>query len=281
MRNTLWVRIPDDLCDRPIPQLRAAKTALDYHTIRISLRGKRNSEPLVDAQSYRVAASSAYAQPIAPYYRSFPAALPQVYVRRSVAERLAQVNELLQPYGCEVLCLDGFRPIELQRDLWDHFIEKGREALTDPTDEDLVRFAGQFCSDPRGFDKNDWRTWPVHNTGGAIDLTLRSLSTGQELFMGSIFDDADAISATRHFENSALTSQSALEARRNRRLLYHAMVAVGFANYPHEWWHYDLYTQMWVMNGGHDCKAAYGRATLPATATLKVAAAGRAFRDRD
>ena len=82
--------------------------------------------------------------------------------------------------------------------------------------------------------------------------------------MGSIFDDADAISFTTHFESFELTSQSGIEARRNRRLLYHAMTAAGFVNFPFEWWHFDFGTQMWVMNGNlQSTKALYGRAELP------------------
>jgi len=150
----------------------------------------------------------------------------------------------------------------LQNELWDHFIDKGRQAITHASEEELVRFAGQFCSDPRGFDPNNYKTWPTHNTGGAIDLTLRRLEDGQELFMGGIFDDADSISSTRFYEDPTHSSQSALEARRNRRLLYHSMSKAGFANYHHEWWHFDLGTQMWVLNAGYNCRAYYCRTEL-------------------
>lgn len=252
----------DDLREHPLPPIEAQKTALDYHQIRISVTGRLNKEPLVDVGEYGIASRSAYARAHAPYYRSFESSLGQVLVRETVAEKLRRVNDLLRPYGAEVLTLDGFRPIDLQHDLWNHFIEQGKTQLENPTEEELTRFAGQFCSDPRGFDKNDFRTWPVHNTGGAIDLTLRSVYDGHELFMGSIFDDADGVSSTRHFETAGLTSQSAIEAKRNRRLLFHAMTAVGFANYAHEWWHFDFGTQMWVMNGGHKCAARYGRTEL-------------------
>lgn len=57
-------------------------------------------------------------------------------------------------------------------------------------------------------------------------------------------------------------SQSAVEAQQIRRLLYHSMCAVGFASYDHEWWHFDFGTQMWVMYGGYNCLAYYGRADL-------------------
>jgi D-alanyl-D-alanine dipeptidase len=245
-----------------IPSSRTDKTALDYHKIHIDLAGAAASEPLVNLKDYGLACRSAYARAKAPYYKSFDRALPDVFLRKTVAEKLTRVNEVLIIYDAQVVALDGFRPIPLQEELWHHFIEQGRQTLAHPTAEDLVKFAGTFCSDPRGFDKNDYRTWPVHNTGGSIDLTLQSLTDQQELFMGSIFDDADQISSTRYFEDANLNSSSADEARRNRRLLYHAMLSQGFANYHHEWWHFDYGTQMWIMNSGHADIALYGRAEL-------------------
>jgi D-alanyl-D-alanine dipeptidase len=216
----------------------------------------------VKLSDFGIASRSAYVRANAPYYRAFSCALADVYVRETLARKMVLVNELLRDKNMELLALDGFRPIELQLEFWNHFIERGRAALAHPSEQDLVRFAGTYCSDPRGFDKNDYRTWPIHNTGGAIDLTLESISDQQELFMGSIFDDADAISNTRFFENPELISQSAVEARSNRRILYHAMVSQGFTNYHHEWWHFDYGTQMWIMNGGDARFALYGRAEL-------------------
>ncbi len=248
-----------DLRLKEIPDIAKTQTALDYHNIEIDLDGKENKESLVDLTEYGIACSSIYKRPVAPYYRSFSLALDTVFVRETVACKLIQINKLLTNYKVELLALDGFRPIALQSELWNHFIEKGRETIPNASEDQLVKFAGQFCSDPRGFKEDDFRTWPVHNTGGAIDVTLRSLTDRHPLFMGSIFDDADSISFTRFFENMELASQSALEARRNRRLLYHAMAMEGFSNYPLEWWHFDFGTQMWVMNGGHNMPALYGR----------------------
>jgi len=254
-----------DLREKPIPSaVNPSLDALDYFHIEIVLASKANKEKLVDLAQYGVAAKSAFMVARAPYYRAFSCALPRVYMREGVAIKLREVNEILEPYGVELLAWDGYRPIALQQELWNHFVERGKAALPGAREEELVQFAGQYCSDPRRFDPSDYQTWPVHNTGGAIDLTLRLRSDGQELFMGGIFDDADEISWTRHYEDDRHTSQSALEARRNRRLLYHAMCAAGFENYHYEWWHYDMGTQMWAMNRGANSRAYYGRAELPA-----------------
>jgi D-alanyl-D-alanine dipeptidase len=181
-------------------------------------------------------------------------------LRETVAQKLAQVNTRLKEYGAQVLVLDGFRSVALQKELWDYFIEIARGLMPSASEDELVNYVGRYWSDPRGYDPDDFRTWPTHNTGGAVDLTLQDLESGQDWFMGSVFDDSDPVSSTRFFEDERLKSLTAIEARRNRRLLYHAMHDGGFFNYHHEWWHYDLSTQMAIMNGCADKVARYGRA---------------------
>ncbi len=263
--------ITGDLRERAIPLSDRSASALDYHAFPIDLQSQLAAEPLVDAATRGLAVLSFYAVADgtnAPYYRSFKQAPKSVWVRTTIAERLLQVNKGVSEYGVELLLLDGYRPISLQQELWDHFIAEGKLAQPAGSLDDWVNFAGQFCSDPRGYKEEDFRTWPTHNTGGAIDLTLRSIATGQMLFMGSIFDDAAEVSFTDYFERTQSPADiaSIAEARRNRRLLYWAMTAGGFANYPYEWWHFDLFTQMWVMNStekSQDLKASYGRAKQP------------------
>ncbi|MBP6594007.1 MAG: D-alanyl-D-alanine carboxypeptidase family protein [Candidatus Obscuribacter sp.] len=245
-----------------IPTSSTTKSALDYHQIPIDLDSKGNQEPLVKVSDYGIKSRSAYAHKLAPYHHSFTKALPVPLLRETVATKLAQVNSQIKSYGVELLVLDGFRPIELQQELWDHFIEIARQIMPDAKDQELVAYVGQYWSDPRHFKEDDYRTWPTHNTGGAVDLTLQDVDTGQDLFMGSVFDDVDSVSSTRYFEDLTMTSLSALEARKNRRLLYHAMTSSGFLNYHHEWWHFDYGTQMAIMNGSQETIASYGRATI-------------------
>lgn len=248
---------------QPIPPAVTEESALDYHSIPVDVDGEGNRELLVKVSEYGIAHRSAYANCIAPYYCRFSQALPVPLVREGVARRLELVNQALGPYNVELLLLDGYRPVTLQQELWDHFIEIARIKMPEANEEELVKFVGQYWSDPRAFDPDDYRTWPTHNTGGAVDLTLQDKATGQDLFMGSLFDDIDSISSTRYFEDPSLSSLSALDARQNRRLLYYAMGTAGFVNYHHEWWHYDYGTQMAIMNGAQSVKAKYGMATVP------------------
>lgn len=244
----------EDLRERPIAlREEDAASAHDYHDVPISLESAQTREPLVDTGEFGLASQSYYARKDrlnAPYYKNFSTASKRIFLRKSVVEKLVAVNSFLEQYHVELYLLDGYRPIELQKEVWSDFVDQARRVLDNPTDEECARYAGFYCSDPRSFDENNFRTWPVHTTGGAIDLSLRSLETKQELFFGSVFDDATAISYTDHFERHSgpADGASVIEARRNRRLLYWAMLDQGFANYPYEWWHFDWGTQMWVIN---------------------------------
>ena len=244
----------DELAQRPLPALSSAATAADYHSIPIASQHPQRDEPLVDVRSVGLAAESYYARADSlnpPYYRAIPHAPSAVWCRQSVARVLCEVNRKLHSFGIELFLLDGYRPVACQRALWDYFMQIARNVLPDPTPEACVAFVSQYWSDPSRFDERDFRTWPTHATGGAIDLTLRRKDAGELLYMGGIFDDASEVSHTRFFEDARHEgSVSALEARRNRRILYWVLVDAGFANYAYEWWHFDLGTQMWVMNRG-------------------------------
>ena len=256
-----------DWRNEPIPLVENSASALDYHEIEIDLGNPASSEPLVDADEYGLATANYYGRNDglnAPYYRAFEKALAKIWLRKSVALRLRSVNEVLAPYGAELCLLDCYRPVALQKEVWDHFCARAKETLDNPDESEVVNYAGHYCSDPRGFDENNFKTWPVHSTGGDCDLLLRARSNKEHLFFGSIFDDASEISYTDHFERLGPKSSSEIEACRNRRLLYWAMTACGFVNYPYEWWHFDLGTQMWVMNSGDpERKAYYGYMKSP------------------
>lgn len=261
-----------DFRERAIP-LRAegAASAHDYHDIPIDLESELSLDQVVPASEFGLASESVYARLDklnAPYYKSFKTASKHVHLRRSVLKKLCAVNETLMPYNAEVYLLDGYRPIALQVEIWDDFVAQARRVLGNPSDEECAHYAGFYCSDPRSFDESNFKTWPTHSTGGAIDLSLRSKESKQELFFGSVFDDVTEISHTDYFERHRVENEGAstIEARRNRRLLYWAMIENGFVNYPYEWWHFDFGTQMAVSNSqDFSRKAVFGYMKTPAT----------------
>jgi D-alanyl-D-alanine dipeptidase len=192
-----------DCTDRPIPPARFSGTALDYHDIPIRSDHPLSGEALADVAEYGLASESYYARADGwnpPYYRPMPGALGAVWCRRSVAAALARVNASVARYGLRVFLLDAYRPVALQRSLWDFFMERARGQVADPTEENRRRFVGRYWSDPSKFDPDDFRTWPTHATGGAVDLTLQRVATGEFLYMGGIFDDTAEVSHTRFYE---------------------------------------------------------------------------------
>lgn len=261
----------DDLLLKPLPrEAHPGPSALEYHSIAVDTHNPLYSEQLVDVAEYGIAGENYYTRKDrlnAPYYSCVCSGSSKIYLRKNVAEKLTRINSLLKPHGVELYLFDGYRPLACQQALWKYFLEVARKQLGTNDPVKLRRFAGRYSSEPGGFDVHKSTTWPTHITGGAVDLTLRRLGTGELLFMGGIFDDASAISHVDAFERKFIESASQEAARRNRRLLYWAMRSEGFANYAYEWWHFDFGNQMWVQNSRRLPNAAkvgvYGPASLP------------------
>ena len=72
-----------------------------------------------------------------------------------------------------------------------------------------------------------------HSKGSAIDLTLVSLKSGEEINMGTPFDYFDELS---HTESKEIT----VDQKANRRILRTLMESHGFKNFSQEWWHYSF-----------------------------------------
>ncbi len=139
----------------------------------------------------------------APIYTR-PVALlrPEAHAMIRAAVRRAAV------LGLQIKVFDAFRPLEAQAALW--------KALPDP----------RFVSNPAA-------GLALHPRGIAVDLTLVDRASGDELDMGTGFDDMTTLSA-----------QDALDLPpdviRNRALLLGTMAAVGWEPIASEWWHYQV-----------------------------------------
>lgn len=131
------------------------------------------------------------------------------YLLTEGAEKLQAAVALAKPLGYRIKVFDAFRPSEAQWKLWNH--------TPDP----------EFIADPR--------KGSPHGRGAAIDLTLIDAETGEELDMGTGFDDLRPIS------HHGVTDGISPEAQRNRLILLGIMSAAGWDFYRNEWWHYQLF----------------------------------------
>ena len=176
------------------------------------------------------------------YEQGLPGSYKDCYARESVATRLKDAQKLL-PAGLKFAIYDAYRPICVQQRLWNHYYNQISSDFPAASVSELEAKTGFFASKP----SYDSLHPSLHNTGGAVDLTIIT-DNGYALNMGTLFDDFSDRAWTNHFEEFEPNK----EVMHNRRILYHAMIAAGFTNLPSEWWHYDYGTKFWGYFTGKD-----------------------------
>ncbi len=127
-------------------------------------------------------------------------------LRRATADKLAAAQAELQSLGYGLKIYDGYRPLSVQRTMWEVFPQPG------------------YVADPKKGSR--------HNRGAAVDVTLIRLSDGAELPMPTPYDD---FTPRAHRDFMDLPA----EVIQNRELLQGIMTTHGFVGLPTEWWHFD------------------------------------------
>jgi zinc D-Ala-D-Ala dipeptidase len=239
-------RDPDSRRKKPVPS--SAKELERKHGYReetpIAFETDLASEPCVEARTLGLIGANHYCTPLnPPYYVSIPGSIPDLFLRKTVATKLSEINMRLAPLGVELWLFDAWRPQAIQRyfhDVW--FPEWLKQRNPSLNGQALVDEVEKYWAAPTA-----GRNSPSpHSTGGAVDLTLVFRETRQPLYMGGIFDDLTPTAWTDGYEHGEPASMSDEEARANRRLLYWVMTEAGFANNPTEWWHYSWGDQLWA-----------------------------------
>lgn len=202
------------------------------------------TEQAVDVRQHGIAGMNYYHhEDNPPYWHRAPGSIPELFVREGILARLLNVNDLLGPLGFELFLFDAYRPLAVQNYFHDEWVpeylhQKFPEWSAAAIREEVGKYWSKGVVD---ITETDRILPPPHASGGVVDLTLRHLHSGEELFMGSLFDEVSAISHVDYFEEEGigriLTSSEEV-ARGNRRLLYGVMTEAGFTGNPNEWWHF-------------------------------------------
>jgi D-alanyl-D-alanine dipeptidase len=218
-------------------------------------------EAVVEARDAGLAGENFYAgDRNPPYWQRVEGATDKLWLRKTVAEKLARVNARLGADGLELYLFDAWRPRAVQayfHDVWmPRELQRRDPGLKGAAlSEEVERYwaaPSQSADSPA-----------PHATASAVDLTLR-WKNSEALWMGSLFDDVTALAHRDRFEqlDPGNFSFSDQEARANRRLLHWLMIEEGFAGHPDEWWHFSWGDQMWAALT--DAPAAhYGLADIP------------------
>jgi len=176
------------------------------------------------------------------------------YAREGLADRLAVAQTFL-PTGVRLHVVEGLRPLESQRKIYDGYLADVKSHHPDISDSEAHTLASRFVS-------------PVevapHVAGAAVDLTL----IGQN----GAFDLGTPIDATPEQSNGACyfdATNISREARTNRSLLADVLTSAGLVNYPTEWWHWSFGDRYWAYCEKQP-NAIYGPAGVPELSSLST-----------
>ncbi len=182
------------------------------------------------------------------HHNGIQTALPEIWVRETVYDRLIQAAKHLPP-NYRLVLLDGWRPKSVQNCLFEGM--RSKLALQHPDlpaselDHRVLLYAARPSDDPA--------SPSPHITGGAVDVTLAD-ADGRFLDMGSSFDEAS--------ERSWTATPVPDNQGERRKILLDAMLEAGFTNLPSEWWHFDYGNWVWAWYRKLP-SALYGPVQLP------------------
>ena len=137
----------------------------------------------------------------------YPANTSITFMRLPAVSALQKIQQELNEKGLGLKIFDAYRPFSVTVKFWE-----------------LVKDERYVANPSKG---------SGHNRGIAADLTIIKLTTGEELNMGTGFDN---------FTDSAHHAFTSLpeEILQNRELLKTTMEKYGFKAFDTEWWHYFL-----------------------------------------
>ncbi len=127
------------------------------------------------------------------------------FVAKEVAIALKKVNEELKKQGFRLKIFDGYRPLSIQKILWENFPNP------------------MYIADPK--------IGSVHNKGYAVDVSLVDID-GNDILMPTDYDE---------FTEKASSDYKDLppSAIKHREILHKVMKKYGFIPSKTEWWHFN------------------------------------------
>jgi len=174
-----------------------------------------------------------------------PGHLASVHLRTTVADRLEEAAEHLHKKLLRLGIVEGFRPQQVQRRLYEDYRGMLRAEHPHASDDVISAETALFAAPPDQF--------APHATGGAVDVVLTD-ENGNLVDMGCRYDATPLESDDRCY---TLHPDVHEEVRDRRMALIEAMTTVGFVNYPSEWWHWSYGDQYWAHHVGAP-EALYG-----------------------
>ncbi len=131
---------------------------------------------------------------------------PTCILTKGTLNKLVKANELVMKQGYRIKIWDAYRPLSVQKIMWEATPNKNYVA-------------------------NPYRSGSKHNRGAAVDVTLVDKS-GREVQMPTEFDNFTPKASPNYKGMSS-------EQRKNLDILSKAMKSAGFRAISTEWWHFE------------------------------------------
>lgn len=163
-------------------------------------------------------------------------------MRKTVYEKLTQAQSLL-PKGLHFCLYEAYRSLSLQKLLFDTRYDKLQKLYPQWSQREIFVETTRLISPVINLDGS--KNIPPHSTGSAIDVYLIN-DQGESIDMGIhpkdwMQDNDGSLSLTA----SQIISK---EAQQNRQIMSEALLAVGFANYTAEYWHWSYGDRYWAFH---------------------------------
>lgn len=196
-----------------------------------------SNESLVDVRKYDASLVSKYEKPdMIPYTGNF------IFVRDSVAKKLAAVNASLAARKLRLKIVYGYRHPEVQNQYFTRRQFELKEQYPNLSKFELDTLTHNFVAVP---------DVAGHPTGGAVDVLLID-EIGEPLEMGTGIADYSDPEKMKTFGKGLSGIQT-----ENRKILHDTMIWEGFAPFYGEWWHFSYGDREWARFYGKS-SALYG-----------------------
>jgi zinc D-Ala-D-Ala dipeptidase len=194
---------------------------------------KENNEPLLNISEF----DSRIKVLIPEYMKCY--GFNNILVRKTIAKKLSRIQSELKP-NMNLVITSGFRPIEIQRRIYDSFYKKNKRDYPKWLDEKIREETRKIIAPPDAI--------PPHSTGAAIDLTIykdnKPLDMGCEIPMIIDVKNPDIPKFPTNSRNITKIQKE------NRRYLSRLMKKYDFVNLESEWWHWSYGDKYWAAKKG-------------------------------
>jgi zinc D-Ala-D-Ala dipeptidase len=191
-----------------------------------------NKEPLVDLKEQGTIAYGPSPE--------IPNNADYTKMRKTVYDKLIQAQTFL-PNGLRLCLYEGYRSLSLQDILFKGRYHKVQSLHPQWSQEEVFDETTKLVSPV--INKDGSQNIPPHSTGAAVDVYLID-EGGQPVEMGlQVKDWMEDKDGSLSQTDSCVIS---FEAQENRKIMARALEAVGFANYPTEYWHWSYCDRYWA-----------------------------------